>query len=159
MVPGGKGALNTTTWIKSAGTMVIGGIFLGVTVSSGIAFAHGAEKHGMAMIADHQMKKLHAMMPMFSLALADLESALEKGDTDAAQAHAEKILAAVPDLKKSKPHKNAKQHKTFVEHAASLDATVTSVVESLKKDDLAGAKIACKKVEEICAACHARFRD
>ncbi len=139
--------------------IAIGGIFLGLSISTGIAFAHGTEMHDKAMMADPQMKKLHAMMPMFSLASAELESALEKGDKETAKAHADRILAAVPDLKKSKPHKNFKQQKKFVEHAVQFDATVASVVESLKKDDLSGAKTAYKKAEKICAACHARFRD
>jgi hypothetical protein len=48
---------------------------------SGIAFAHGTEMHSKMVPADAQMKKLHAIMPMFSVASAKLESAIEKGDT------------------------------------------------------------------------------
>src|SRR6266567_3292574 len=88
------------------------------------ASAHGKDSHGGTI--DAQMKKLHAMMPMFSVASADLESALEKGDAPAAETEAGKILAAIPDLKKSKPHKNVKQRKKFVELATSLDKSVTA---------------------------------
>lgn len=105
------------------------------------------------------MKKLHAMMPVFSVASAELESALEKGDAVAAKVPAEKILAATSDLKKSKPHKNVKQQKKFVELVSNFDTLVTSTVDLIKKDDISGAKIAFKKVEEVCAACHAKFRD
>lgn len=123
----------------------------------GQALAHGTEEHGK-MAMDSQMKKLHAMMPAFSTASAQLEAALDKGDTSAAEMEAGKILAAIPDLKKSKPHKNVKQHKKFVELATSLDKSVASTSDLAKKGDLAGAKVAFKKVEEACAACHAKFR-
>ncbi|MHB8122170.1 MAG: cytochrome c [Desulfuromonadaceae bacterium] len=119
--------------------------------------AHGKDTRGGVM--DAQMKKLHAMMPMLSVASAELESSLEKGDSSAAKIQADKILTAVPDLKKSKPHKNIKQRKKFVELASNLDETVTSTVELIQKNDLLGAKVAFKKVEEVCAACHAKFRD
>jgi len=125
----------------------------------GVAYAHGTEKHDKMVPVDTQLKKLHAMMPLFSVASAELESVLEKGDKAAAKTQADKILASVPDLKMSKPHKNLKQRKKFVELASNLDETLTSMVDSLQKDDLSGAKTAFRKVEEICAACHARFRD
>ena len=121
------------------------------------ASAHGKDSHGGTI--DAQMKKLHAMMPVFSVASAELESALEKGDAAAAKAQADKILAAVPDLKKSKPHKNIKQRKKFVGLATTLEKTTTITVDLAKKGDLVGAKTAFKKVEATCAACHAMFRD
>lgn len=133
-------------------------LFLGMLLIKPIdVSAHGKDTRGGVM--DAQMKKLHAMMPMLSVASAELESALEKGDSSAAKIQADKILAAVPDLKKSKPHKNIKQRKNFVELASNLDETVTSTVELIQKNDLQGAKVAFKKVEEVCAACHAKFRD
>ena len=135
------------------------GAALGLLTLHGVAYAHGTVKHDKMVPVDAHMKKLHAMMPMFSVAAAELESALEKGDKTAAKNQADKIMTAVPDLKKSKPHKNFKQQKKFVVYAANLDETLISMVDLLKKDDLSGAKIAFKKAEEICAACHARFRD
>jgi cytochrome c556 len=123
----------------------------------GAAFAHGKDPRGGHI--DAQMKKLHAMMPMFSMASAELESALDKGDVEAAMKQVDKILEVVPELKKSKPHKNIKQQKTFVELAVSLGKAVTFTADLAKKGDLAGAKTAFKKVEEVCASCHAKFRD
>lgn len=105
------------------------------------------------------MRKLHAMMPMFSIASAELETALEKGDSAAALVQADKFKVATPDLKKSKPHKNIKQRKKFVEIATSFDEAITSTVALIKKDDIDGAKTAFKKVEELCATCHTKFRD
>lgn len=126
---------------------------------SGVAFAHGTEQHGKTAAADAQMKKLHDMMPMFSLASAGLETALEKGDVTVVEAEAEKILAAIPDLKKSKPHKNIKQRKIFVKYAAKLEETITSTAVLAKQGDFPGAKAAFKHAEKACAACHAKFRD
>ena len=127
-------------------------------VLTGVAFAHGTEKHGKTSADDSQMKKLHAMMPMFSEASAKLETALEHGDRPALEAEAARITAAVPDLKKSKPHKNAKQRKRFIAYATSLDKAVSSTVELARKGDFAAAKAAFKRVEEACAGCHAVFR-
>jgi len=120
-------------------------------------FAYGSTPHGGHM--GEQMKKLHAMMPMFSIASAELETALEKGNLADALVQANKIKAAAPDLKKSKPHKNVKQRKKFVELATSFDKAIASTVDLIKKDELSGAKASFKKVEELCAACHAKFRD
>jgi soluble cytochrome b562 len=123
------------------------------------ALAHGTEHHGTMVPVDAQMKKLHAMMPMFSLSSAGMETALEKGDVAALEAEAAKIATAIPGLKKSKPHKNIKQREKFVTLAKNLGETIATTLDRAKKGDLAGAKIAFKKVEETCAACHAKFRD
>lgn len=120
-------------------------------------FAHGKNPHDGG--SDAGMNKLHALMPLLSQASAELESAIEKGDAAAAKVHSERILAAVPDLKKSRPHKNAKQRKKFVQLATKLDETVTLTVDLASKGDFAGAKTSFKKIEAICAACHVKFRD
>ena len=121
--------------------------------------AHGTEKHGKTAPSAAQMKKLHGMMPMFSVASAKLEAALDKGDVATVEVEAGKIMAVLPDLKKSKPHKNIKQRKKFVALATDLEKTISTTVDLAKKGDLAGAKSAFKMVEEVCAACHASFRD
>ncbi len=134
-------------------------VILGLQIITAAAFAHGTEKNGKMATTAAQMKKLHAMMPMFSVAAAELESALEKGDVAAAKTEADKILMAVPDLKKSKPHKKVEQRKYFVAQATSLEAAVTSTLDLAKKGDFVGAKAAFKNVEAACASCHAKFRD
>ncbi|GLI39502.1 cytochrome c [Geobacter hydrogenophilus] len=137
----------------AAATMLVAGL-----VYSGVASAHGTEKHDKHA-ADEQMKRLHAIMPMFSLVVADLENAIEKGDAAAVELQAGKMLRAIPDLKKSRPHKNVKQHKKFVELAESLELTLISTRLMAGKGDFNGARKAFKKVEEVCAACHVKFRD
>ena len=134
-------------------------LVLGTITVCGQASAHGTEKHGTSKPANAQMKKLHDMMPMFSVASAKLETALEKGDAATVEVEAGKILAALPDLKKSKPHKNVKQRKKFVELAKQQEETLTSTVDLAKKGDFVGARAAFKKAEGICAECHAKFSD
>lgn len=134
-------------------------LMMGLLILYSIAFAHGTEKHGNTAPTDAQMKKLHGMMPMFSLASAGMGTALERDEVASLEAEAKKITAAIPDLKKSKPHKNIKQRVKFVELATYLEKTVNSTVDLAKTGDLAGAKVAFKKVERACAACHAKFRD
>jgi hypothetical protein len=41
--------------------------------STSILFAHGTEKHDNMAPVDAQMKKLHAIMPIFPLACANME--------------------------------------------------------------------------------------
>ena len=162
MASGSKVALNENSHgeiMKNRRISIIVSLVVGSLIVCGIAFAHGTEKHGKKTDADVQMKKFHAMMPMFSVTTATMEAALEKGDAAALEAEAGKIVAAIPDLKKSKPHKNIKQRKKFVELATSLGIAVNSTVDLAKKSDFAGAKGAFKRVEAACAACHATFRD
>ncbi|MBT0663040.1 cytochrome c [Geobacter pelophilus] len=132
---------------------------LGLLSVAGSALAHGTEKHDKGKLADVQMKKLHTMMPLFSLVSAELEKAIEKRDSAAVELEAGKMLRAIPELKKSKPHKNVNQQKKFVELAESLELALTSTNVMAEKGDFAGARKAFKKVEETCAACHAKFRD
>jgi len=121
--------------------------------------AHGTEKHDNMVPIDAQMKKLHAIMPMFSMASANMEAALEKGEIAIVASEAEKITSAIPELKKSKPHKNIKQRSKYVAQASNLEEAITTTVDMAKKGNLAEAKAAYKKVEETCAACHTKFRD
>lgn len=134
-------------------------LVMGSLTLSYVALAHGTEKHGKTSPADVQMNKLHAMMPMFSITAAMLETALEKGDVAAVEVEAGKIIAALPDLKKSKPHKNINQKKIFVELATRLETAIISTVDLAKKGDFVSAKGTFKNVEATCAACHASFRD
>lgn len=145
--------------MKNISTITVTCLVLVTLALSWVAFAHGTEKHGNKAAADAQMKKMHDMMPMFSVASAALETALEKGDVTVVEMEAEKIIAAIPDLKKSKPHKNIKQRKIFVKYAATLEETIASTANLAKQGDFAGAKAAFKNAEEACAACHAKFRN
>ena len=134
-------------------------ITLGTALLTGIAYAHGSEKHKKDVNDDAQMQKLHAMMPMFSGVSAALESALEKKDAAAVGVETGKILAAIPDLKKSKPHKNVKQKKKYIELASNLETALTATASKVKTNDFTGAMASFKKAEESCATCHAKFRD
>lgn len=131
----------------------------GALAPSGAAFAHGTGSHGTTTVDDVQMKKLHEMMPLFSQVTAKLEAGLDNGNIALVEAETGKLLTYVPDLKKSKPHKNLKQRKKYVELATDLEMAVNSTASLARKSDFAGAKAAFKKIEEACAACHARFRD
>jgi cytochrome c556 len=145
--------------MKNGFALVIICLVLVMSALYGVAFARGTEMHGEMAKTDMQMHKLHAMMPIFAVASARLKLSLEKGDVTAVAAEAGKILSALPDLKKSQPHKNVNQREKFVEFATNLERTVTTTVSLAKKGDLAGARAAFKKAEETCAACHAIFRD
>lgn len=130
------------------------GIFLTYPIA---ASAHGKDSHDDH--ADAQMHKLHHMMPMFSVASAELENAIGRGDATAVKAQTEKILAALPDLKESKPHKNLKQLPAFKKIVAQFGDEVSTVRKLAEKGDFGAAKEAFGKLESRCAECHAKFRD
>lgn len=130
-----------------------------LVLAQGNAFAHEGETHGKKHTQDAQMDKLHKMMPLYVQAQLRISQALEKGDAAAVEAEAGKILATIPDLKKSKPHKNLKQLDRFKKIADAFNADVTATAAMAKKGDLAGAGAAFRKAEHKCAECHAKFRD
>jgi soluble cytochrome b562 len=99
------------------------------------------------------------MMPMFAAELPKVESALEKRDAAAVEIGAGKMLAAVPDLKKSKPHKNLSHMKEFRSIAARYEHDLKDTVNLAKKGDFTKAKVVFKNAEAKCAECHAKFRD
>jgi len=98
-------------------------------------------------------------MPMFSMALAELETAIEKGDATAVTVQTDKILTALPDLKKSKPHKNLKQITAYKKIATEFGDNVLAVRKLAINGDFGAAKEAFDKLESRCAECHTRFKD
>ncbi len=140
-----KYLFRTTLWV----------VLTASVVSS--AYAHGTDLRGDHI--DAQMKKLHAIMPIFSLASAELELAIVKGDASAAKVQADKILAAVPDLIKSIPHKNKKQISAFRSIAARFSDDVMNCRGLVEKGNFREAHTAFITIEKRCTECHARFRD
>jgi cytochrome c556 len=134
-------------------------LVVGSSTLSGLAFAHGTEEHGKRVPTDAQMKRLHAMMTVFSVASAEMETAIEKGAATEVKAQANRILPAVPDLKKSKPHKNIKQITVFKSIAGKMGADITKIVTLAEKGNFAEAKVVFKNMEARCTECHTKFRD
>ena len=144
--------INTQRLFTVIGLAILLAIFGAIQVQ-----AHGTEEHGSHL--DAQMKKLHAMMPMFSQASAGLEKSIEHNDATAVNEHVTTMLATIPDLKKSKPHKNAKQVAEFKKIASTFGAEIAQVGSLAEKGNFVSAKEAYKRVEKACTECHARFRD
>lgn len=99
------------------------------------------------------------MMPMYSQAQARIIEALSKGDAAVVRSEAGKILATIPDLKKSRPHKNLKEIDKMRKIAEAFEADVRSTVASAEKGDLTRAGAAFSRARKRCDACHAKFRD
>jgi cytochrome c556 len=130
------------------------GILMGYPIA---ASAHGKNSHDS--YTEAQMHKLHDMMPMFSLASAEIETAIGKGDATTVKAQAERILAALPDLKKSKPHKNLKEIASFKAIASKFGDDVSNVHKLAEKGDFRTAKEVYAKLKNRCNECHSKFRD
>jgi len=127
-------------------------------VGADLALAHEHHEHH-EMAHDAQMQKLHAMMPMFATASADIKAAIGKKDAAAVDAATGKVIAAIPDLKKSKPHKHASQRKKFVQLAGQLGAQAKTVADNAKKGDYGAAGNALSQLSATCDACHATYQD
>jgi len=137
----------------------------------GASYAHEAEKHptghrsqsGEGHATGHhedaRMKKLHEMMPMYAQAQARIIGALEKRDAAVVESEVGKILATIPDLKKSRPHKNLKEVSKLRKIAGDFEADIRATAASAKKGDFAGAGTAFSRAQKRCDACHAKFRD
>lgn len=124
----------------------------------GGAFAHGVEKHGKKH-SDPQMDRFHKMMPMYAQVQAKINEALDKGEAAVVEAEAQQILVTIPDLKKSRPHKNLKKLDRFKKIADAFGTDVKTTADMAKKGDFVGARAAFRKAEERCNECHSKFRD
>lgn len=133
--------------------------FLSLVLLYGPAFGHGTEKHGQAKHTDAQMEKMHHMMPMFSVAAARLETALANENLTATEAEANKILSALPDLEKSRPHKNLKNRPKFVALVKEEKIAVATTLDFAKKGNFVEARATFQKAEALCTECHTKFRD
>ncbi len=122
------------------------------------AFAHEAEKHGKGHNEEAQMSELHRMMPVYAQAQAKINEALGKGDAKTVKTETGKIVAAIQDLKRAKPHKNPNELKQYREIALHFDKEVELTAELAGKGDLAGATAAFRRAGEKCDECHAKFR-
>jgi hypothetical protein len=123
-------------------------LMLGSLSLSGAAFAHGTKVHGNRTAADARMMKLHAMMPMFSLTSLELEPAIEKHDAAGAQNKARKILVAIPDLKKSRPHKNVKQIGDFKSIAVKIGEDANKIIALTEKGSFTEAQRVFRDMEK-----------
>jgi soluble cytochrome b562 len=130
------------------------GIFLVIPSET---HAHDPALHSGHM--DEHMGKLHIMMPMFSIAYAELGSAIAKDDRVGAKLQTDKMLAAIPDLKKSIPHKNIKQLANFKSLASKLGEDITKVGALSEKGNFASARLAYRDMGTRCNECHRQFRD
>lgn len=127
--------------------------FLSLAVMS---LAHGQKDHDDSHT---QMHKLHSIMPIFSDASGKMDSAIEKGDVTEINMQANRILKTVPDLIKTKPHKNHKQIAEYRATAGKLRDDISRVVSFANKGDFASAQRAYRDVQKRCTSCHAAFRD
>lgn len=123
-----------------------------------VAFAHEGKDNG-TMNMDEAMARQHQLMFMFAQLQAGTNESLKKGDATAVEAYARKFLAAISDLKKMMPHKNAKQRKSLLKIATAFELDMKTVALKAKKSDLFAAKTAFLKAENRCNECHAKFRD
>lgn len=133
--------------------LLLGGVLL--TGTANAKEGHGSGGHHV----DARMAKLHHMMPRYAKAQAKINAALEGGDLKTVLEETESLLATTADLKKSKPHKKAKELAEFKRLAAGFERDLQQTAENARKPDLAGAKASFAEARKKCLACHAKYRD
>jgi soluble cytochrome b562 len=69
------------------------------------------------------------------------------------------LPAGIPELKKTKPHKNDKQLADFKSLASKLSEDITKVGLLAERGSFASARLAYKDMEARCTEYHSRFRD
>lgn len=142
--------------MKKVLTMVAGALLLmsGASLASE-EHGHGHGKHH----TDAQMAKLHKMMPKYLKARVQIKAALEKGDLKAVGKETSYLISTMPDLKKSKPHKNLTELEEFKQIAARFEQDVANTADFAKKGDREAAREAFSAAEKRCDECHKLFRN
>ena len=139
-------------------------VFL-VVASLAIGFpaaAHGPSgHHDTAMPAQDEdaMKAQHARMGNFEEAMVALGKALILGDKPGAEKQASRLTEALGGHEKDIPHKNASRIKEFQAFYGELMKRAAKLADDAGTGNLQKTALSYGRVLEVCASCHAKFRD
>jgi cytochrome c556 len=126
------------------------------------AAVHGAsDHHGTATAAQDEqaMKAQHERMGKFRAAMVALGEAVIDGNKTAAGEHANRLTEALRGHEKDVPHKNVSRTKEYKAYYGELQKRTSRLAEDAKTGNLQKTSQAYGRVLEVCASCHATFRD
>ena len=133
------------------------------SLSFGIpAAAHGPSgHHGPATAAQDEdsMKAQHARMGNFEEAMAALGKAVFHGDKTGAGKQASRLTEALGGHEKDVPHKNVSRIKEFQAFYGEMMKRSAKLAADAGTGNLQKTALSYGRVLEICASCHAKFRD
>jgi cytochrome c556 len=139
-------------------------VFLVVAfLSSGFpAAAHGPSGHhetAAAAQGEEAMKAQHERMGNFEEAMVALGEAVIHGNKTGAGEHASRLTEALRGHEKDVPHKNVSRTKEFQALYGELQKRTARLAGDAKTGNLQKTSLAYGRVLEVCASCHAKFRD
>jgi cytochrome c556 len=139
-------------------------VFL-VVASLAIGFpvaAHGPSgHHETATEAQNEeaMKAQHERMGNFEEAMVALGKTVIHGDKPDAEKHAGRLTEALQGHEKDVPHKNVSRIKEFQALYGEMKKRAVKLAADAGTGNLQKTSLAYGRVLEVCASCHAKFRD
>jgi len=126
------------------------------------AAAHGPSGHhetAMAAQNEEAMKTQHERMGNFEEAMVALGKAVIHGDKTDAEKHASRLTEALRGHEKDVPHKNVSRIKEFQAFYGEMKKRAAKLAADAGTGNLQKTSLAYGRVLEVCASCHAKFRD
>lgn len=139
-------------------------VFL-VVASLAIGFpaaAHGPSGHHETATAaqdEEAMKAQHGRMGNFEEAMVALGKAVIHGDKTDAGNHARRLTEALKGNEKDVPHKNVSRVKEFQAFYGEMKKRAVLLEADAGAGNLRKTSLSYGRVLEVCASCHAKFRD
>ena len=126
------------------------------------AAAHGPSGHHESATAaqdEEAMKAQHARMGNFEDAMVALNNAVIRGEKTDAGKHAVRLTEALKGHEKDIPHKNISRVKEFQAFYGEMKKRAAKLAADAAAGNLPKTSMAYGRVLEVCASCHAKFRD
>lgn len=126
------------------------------------AAAHGPSGHNEPATAaqdEEAMKEQHARMGIFEEAMVALGKAVILGDKTGAGKQASRLTEALGGHEKDVPHKNVSRIKEFQAFYGEMMKRSAKLAADAGTGNLRKTALSYGKVLEVCASCHAKFRD
>jgi hypothetical protein len=124
--------------------------------------AHGPSGHHETATAaqdEEAMKTQHERMGNFEEAMVALGKAVIHGDKTDARKHASRLTEALGGHEKDVPHKNVSRIKEFQVFYGEMKKRTAKLAADAGTGNLQKTALAYGRVLEVCASCHAKFRD
>ena len=126
------------------------------------AAAHGPSGHHETATAaqdDEAMKAQHARMENLEDAMVALNNAVIHGEKTDAGKHAVRLTEALKGHEKDTPHKNVSRVKEFQAFYGEMKKRTAKLAADAGTGNLRKTSLSYGRVLEVCASCHAKFRD
>jgi hypothetical protein len=126
------------------------------------ADAHGPSGHHESMTAaqgEEAMKAQHARMGKFEEAMVALDIAVIHGDKADTGKHAGRLTEALQGYEKDVPHENVSRIKEFRAFYGEMKKRAVKLAADAGTGNLQKTALSYGKVLELCASCHAIFRN